>query len=165
MASGNVLCVFFPHGGVPPSSNMATLDTRNNHPVLNFDATTDETIYFEGVLPDTYSGGGLTVDIYWLGASATSGAVCWEVGIERQDTGTDLDSDSFATNRTVSTTTSATSGAQVKSSISFTSGAQMDSLAAGEPFRLQVVRDANGTNGTDDMVGDAQLIRVVVKET
>lgn len=164
MASGNILAVFLPHGMVPPAANMATLDTRNNHPVLCFDAGTDESIYCEGLLPDNYAGGGITVDLYWLAASATSGACRWSVAVEALAS-LDQDSDSFATANTAGTTCSGTSGIYVVTSIAFTSGAQMDSLAAGAPFRLVVMRDADGTSGTDDMAGDAQLIRVVVRET
>jgi len=47
--------------------------------------------------------------------------------------------------------------------IAFTNGAQMDSLAAGESFRLRIYRDAN--NGDDDMAGDAQLLRIEIQET
>lgn len=164
MASGNVLAVFTPLGSIPPASNMATLDTRNNHPVLNFDASTDETIYFEGHLPDNYAGGGLTVDLYWLGASATSGTTRWSVAIEALAS-LDEDADSFATAATTGGTANGTSGIYTKTTLTFASGAAMDSLLAGEPFRLNVTRDADGTSGTDDMTGDAQLIRAVVKET
>ena len=41
----------------------------------------------------------------------------------------------------------------------------MDSLAANESFRLKVTRDADGTTATDDMAGDAELLRVIIKET
>jgi hypothetical protein len=40
----------------------------------------------------------------------------------------------------------------------------MDSLAAGEPFRLKVRRDADGTSGTDDIATDAELVRIVIRE-
>lgn len=39
----------------------------------------------------------------------------------------------------------------------------MDSLAAGEAFRLKVTRDAD--NASDTMAGDAELIGVEIKET
>jgi hypothetical protein len=41
----------------------------------------------------------------------------------------------------------------------------MDSLAAGEAYRLKIRRDADGTSGTDDITTDAELIAVNVKET
>jgi hypothetical protein len=40
----------------------------------------------------------------------------------------------------------------------------MDSVAAGEPFRLLVRRDADGTSGTDDIATDAEVYRVVIRE-
>ena len=39
--------------------------------------------------------------------------------------------------------------------ITFTNGAQMDNLAAGEPFMLRIFRDAD--NGGDTLTGDAQM--------
>lgn len=165
MASGNILNVFTPGHNEPPASNPATPDTRNAISVLDFDPSTDEAAVFRGVLPDHYGGGGLTVEIYWMATSATSGACRWEAAIERDDLSTDHDSDSFASAQSAGTTASGTSGVAVKTSIAFTSGAQMDSLAASEPFRLKINRDANGTTGTDDMTGDAELLEVVVKET
>ena len=157
---------FLPTSGIPPTSNYATLGLRNNHPFLAFDASTDESIEFGGVLPTGYAGGGLTVEIYWLGESATSGAVIWEASIERhEDDALDLDSDSFAAVNFVSDTTASATGEVSKATITFTDGADMDSLAAGESFRLKISRDADGSNGTDDMAGDAQIIRVVVRET
>jgi hypothetical protein len=41
----------------------------------------------------------------------------------------------------------------------------MDSLAASEPYRLKIRRDADGTSGTDDITTDLELLRVVVRET
>jgi len=167
MASGNFLAVFTPLNNEPPASNFATLDTRNSVPVLDFDDTTDESAVFGGVLPAHYAGGGLTVTLVWMATSATSGGVSWDVAIERhQDDAFDIDSDGFAAaNNSGSATTASATGEQQYTDITFTDGADMDSLAAGESFRLKVTRDANGTTATDDMSGDAELIRVIVKET
>lgn len=166
MASGNTLCTFTAIGNQPPAANYATLDQRNALWVLDFDASTDESAVFTGVLPRSYAGGGLTVYLHWMATSATSGTARWSVSIERHQAGTDdSDSDSFATGQTAGSATSGTSGSETVTSIAFTSGAQMDSLAAGERFRLRVTRDADGTSGTDDMAGDAELVAVEVKET
>ena len=165
MASGDTLAVFTPYQNEPPSSSYATLDLRNGHPVLDFDAAADESAIFTGVLPRNYAGGGLTITLIWAATSATTGTCRWATAIERIDTGQDLDSDGFATANTTGATAPGTSGAPAYTSIAHTSGAQMDSLAAGEAFRLKVTRDADGTSGTDDMTGDAELIGVEIKET
>jgi hypothetical protein len=75
---------------------------------------------------------------------------------------TDMDADSFATAQTpTAITVPATSGVIQEISIPFTNGAQMDSLAAGEMFRLKLTRDP----ANDTSTGDLQLLSVVVKET
>lgn len=163
MASGNLLAVFKPYGSFPPATNMATLDTRNNHPIANFDATTEETLMWEGAIPDNYAGGGLTVKVKWLGATATTGDVVWGSAIERLDTGTDMDADSYATEQTVTSTTNGTSGAPTIASITHSSGANMDSAVAGDEFRIKIARKAAA--GGDTMTGDAQISQVEVYET
>ena len=166
MASGDTLLVLTPAANVPPSSNYMTFDTRNGHAVLDADDTTDESAIFPGVLPAAYSGGGLTVTIVWMATSATSGAVIWEASIERhEDDAVDLDADSFAAANFASGTAASASGEPQYTDVTFADGADMDSLAAGESFRLKISRDADGTNGTDDMSGDAELMRVIIKET
>jgi hypothetical protein len=164
MASGNTLVVFGPNDNEPPSSNYATLDTRNLHPILDFDAATDESAVFSAVLPRHYGGGGITITLVWAATIATSGDVVWNTAIERMEAGgTDIDADSFATANAATATTNATSGALTYTTIAHTSGAQMDSLAAGEAFRLKVTRDAD--NGSDTMTGDAELVAIEIRET
>jgi hypothetical protein len=165
MASGNTLCTFFPADNEPPTASFATLDTRNSHPVLDFDASADEHAVFTGVLPRHYAGGGITVTLYWGASSATTGNVIWNTAVERlEDEGTDTDADSFATaNASSAVACPSTSGAIQYTTIAHTSGAQMDSLAAGEMFRIKVTRDAD--NGSDTMTGDAELFAVEIKET
>lgn len=164
MASGDTLCTFFPTDAELPAANYPQHNVRNIHPTLDYDAAAEETAYFTSVLPANYAGGGITVLIRWAAASATSGDCIWLTAIERILVGTlDIDADSFASANTVTTTANGTSGVTVESSIAHTSGAQMDSLAAGETFRLSVARNAD--DGSDTMTGDAQIVSVVVKET
>lgn len=164
MASGQTLLVFNARSGVPPTSAFATLDARNNHTVLDFDAAVDESITFETLLPRNYAGGGITALLVWAASTATSGNVRWLGAFERhQDETTDLDSDSFATAQGVTAAAPTTNGAPQYSEIAFTNGAQIDSLAVGESLRFKVTREA--TNGVDTMVGDAELLRVELRET
>lgn len=158
--------IFTARSNVPPASAYATPDTRNSHAVLDFDGATDEEAVFEGVLPTTYASGGLTVEIYCAFTSAVAGSVRWQAAIERIDASSlDIDADSFASFQSGGGTAPATSGQIIKVTVSLTDGANMDSLAAGEAFRLKIRRDADGTSGTDDIVTDAELVAVVVRET
>lgn len=153
-------------GNQPPASAYATFATRNSHPVLDFDGATDEEAVFGGVLSPDYQGGGLTCETFWAFTSATSGSLRVQAGIERIDASSlDIDSDSFASFQSAGGTAPSTNGQVIKVTITFTSGAQMDSLAAGEAFRLKIRRDADGTSGTDDITTDAELLRVVLRET
>lgn len=163
MASGNTLCRFTAASNQPPASAFATPDVRNSILVLDFDAATDESAVFVDVLPRSYAGGGLTVMINAMHTSATTGTSRWQAQIERSNT--DLDADSFAAAESAANTVSGTSGIITTATITFTDGAQMDSLAVGETFRLKITRDADGTSGTDDAAGDAELVSVEIKET
>jgi hypothetical protein len=166
MASGNTLCVFTPLQNEPPASAYATLDLRNYHPVLDFDGSADEEAVFTGILPRHYAGGGLTVYLHVMFTSATSGSAYWSASIERMDDGTlDLDADSIAAVQSAAGNPNGTSGIMTLVTITFTSGAQMDSLAAGEMFRLKIRRDADGSAGTDDVATDAELVGIEIKET
>jgi hypothetical protein len=152
---------FKPYDSEPPASNYPQIDTRNNHPILAFDQTTVETVYFTGVLPNTYTGNGLTVDLDWC-AVPTSGNVGWNVAIEAIS-GQDIDSDGFASDNAVAgVAVNGTSGIKSRSTVAITNGANMDSLAAGQPFRLRVKRD---TSTGSNAAGDAQLLAVHIRET
>ena len=100
-----------------------------------------------------------------MASTATTGNTQWQISIERwQDDADDLDSDSFSLfNGGGQDAAPSISGEVSYDDITFTDGADMDSLAANEAFRLKIRRDADDAN--DDMAGDAELVRVIVKET
>ena len=163
MASGDSLLIFTAQNNEPPTSNYATLDTRNNHLVLDLDAGTNESAIFSGVMPQHYDGGGVTVLIHYAMSSATSGDIDWDAAFERiGDQQQDIDSDGFGDpNSQDDTTVPGTSGHVDVVSIAFTDGADMDSVAAGEAFRLKITRDA----ASDTAAGDAELLKVEIRET
>jgi len=165
-ASGiaDTLCVLLPRDSYPTASAYATLDTRNNTVVLDFDAAADESAIWTSVLPVHYGGGGLTVEIHFAMTTEEDAdeEVIWAVAIEALS-GQDLDSDGFAAAQTDTETVPTTCGVVDIASIAFTSGAQMDSLAAGGAFRIKVYRDADAAG--DDAEGDAELIAIHIKET
>lgn len=151
--------VFTPLDNQPPASNFATLDTRNSIAVLDFDdGATNESAIFNSIIPEGASlTSGLKVRIIWTAATATSGATEW--GVQFEKFSTDIDSDSFATAATQATTTNGTSGVPNTTEITITT---IDSLAAGDGFRLKIYRDSSDTTN-DTMVGDAELILVEVR--
>lgn len=164
MASGQTLVALTAMDGVGPAANFATIDTRNAHPVLDFDATTEESAYFGFILPSEYAGGGLTVRVHWMASTATSNAVTWGGSLERHaEGGDDLDADSFATEQTANEATNGTSGIVTVTPITFTTGANMDSLAASEGGRLKIARKV--ADGGDTMTGDAELLKIEIRET
>jgi len=164
MASGDTLLVFTPLHNEPPSANYATLDMRNQHPVLDFDSATNESAVFSAVMPQHYAGTtGVTVYLHYAMSSATANTVDWDVAFERiGDQQLDIDGDSFAAVNSVdNTTVPGTTGLVDIVSVAFTDGADMDSVAVGEGFRLKVTRDAV----SDDAAGDAELRYVEIRET
>lgn len=163
MASGDTLGGFMPRANQPPTTNYATPDERNNHPVLDFDDTTNEDAIFAGILDRAYGAGGVTVVLKVSLSSATTGDTDWDVSWERVgDEVQDIDSDGFAAvNSSDNNTVPATSGDVQDITITFTEGADMDSVAAGEAYRLKVTRDA----ASDTAVGDAELWGVEIRET
>lgn len=164
MATGETLVVFRAGEQDPtPTSNFASLDTRNGHPVLDFDATTQETAIWSGVLPRHYAAGGITVYLHWSATTATTGTIGFDVAFERIGDGQqDIDADGFATAQTVTAATvPATSGHVDITNVAVTNGANIDSLAVGEAFRLRVRRDV----ASDTAAGDAELLAVELKET
>jgi hypothetical protein len=163
MASGDTLCVLSPLDAYFPATNFATLGQRNQHFVLNFDTTTQETAFWRTALPRHYAGGGVTVYVHWAAATATTGTVGWDVSFERIGDGSqDLDADGFATAQTVTAATvPATTGNVDITNVAVTNGANIDSIAVGEVFRVRVRRDV----ANDNAAGDAQLVAVELKET
>jgi hypothetical protein len=149
--------VFTVRDNQPPATNFATLDTRNSIAVLDFDAATDESAIFLGIMPEAASlGSGLKIRLIWTATTATSGACVWDASLERMTT--DIDTDSFDTAASVTTTTNGTSGVPNYSEITLTT---IDSVTAGDGFRLKINRDAN--NASDTMTGDAELITVELR--
>lgn len=164
MASGDTLVVFTALHNEPPSASAATLDTRNSHPILDFDAgSTLESAVFAAVLPRHYGGGGVTVYGHVAMSTATSGCVDIEASFERIGWASqDIDSDGFAAVNTADDiAVDGTSGNVFSASVAFTDGVDMDSVAAGEGFRLKFSR--NGV--TDGAAGDMELRFIEIKET
>ena len=162
MASGDSLLTLLPYNNEPPTALYATLDTRNQHPVLDHALT--EISIFTAVMPRAYSGGGVTVYLHYAMTSAVANDINLETSFERiGDQQQDLDADGFAAaQNTGDITVPGTSGLVDIVNTTHTDGGQMDSIAVGESFRLMVERVA--VAGTD-ATGDLELVAVEIKET
>lgn len=149
-----------------PSDGFAALDTRNDIPVLDFDATVNEVAMFMAVMPQHYAGSGVTVHISVMASTATTGDMSW-FGFFKSvsDDVDDLDTKNFAAPQSnTAVDVASASGEAAYFTIGFTDGAQIDSIATGELFFFLLMRDAqDGTN--DDMAGDAELLTVEIRET
>lgn len=162
MATGDTLAMFDARQAFFPSSNYATPSTRNIHPTLLFDDTTQETVYFQGVMPQNYGGGDITVYVHYSAVSATSGTGGWLAAFERIGDGSqDVDSNGFASDQTITATTvPATSGNVDILSVTVTAGSATDSIAAGELYRICIKRNV----ASDTATGDLELHAVELRE-
>ncbi len=149
--------VFAALNNQPPASGFATLDTRNSIAVLDFNDTGTSSAIFVAIMPEGASlASGLIISLRWMATSATSGNVRWSVSLERCNT--DLDSDSFDSAVAATATTNGTSGIATTTDITVTT---IDSITAGDLFRLRVQR--LGADAADTMSGDAELIAVEIR--
>ena len=153
------LAVFTAEHNQPPATAFATLDTRNSIAVLDFDATTDESAVFVGIIPEGASlGSGLKVRLHWMASTATADNCRWGVQFEKSGTNVGV-ADSFDTAAEAHSAANGTSGIETVTEITITT---IDSLAAGDRFRLKVFRNADDATN-DTMTGDAELVAVEVR--
>lgn len=155
---------------MPASSANASLGAlrggttiKEQIPTWDFDDTTVEYHDFLCEM-ESYDGGGLTITLKF-GAAAAANDVRWEAAIRR--IGDDIE-DVDTTNHTyafnsVTALVPSVIGEIAYNDITFTDGADMDSVADKELFILRVRRLAS--DAADDLVGDAQLISVLIRET
>mgnify|MGYP001251329077 CR=1 FL=1 len=137
--------------------------------VAAFDSTTVEYLDSDVLtMPDSYSGGGLTVKVV-TGASATAGGTdgyVYGAALRRiADDAEDLDTTAhtYDFNDSAEIQPPSAVGETSVDNITFTSGADMDSVAAGDQFVIRVRRN---TGATDDTLGeDTYLHAVVIYET
>lgn len=140
-----------------------TAAVRGTHAVLGFNDTIINGIPWQKYMPQDYTpGSALQVLITWAALTAVVGDVVWAAAFENLAAGNSIITDGFAALQTAPVSTApAVLGNLATATVSFTS-AQIDAILAGNPLRLFVQRTASAIG--DTMVGDAQLVRVVVRE-
>lgn len=128
-----------------------------------FDAATDEMLMWKTVMPTNYASSPVMKVRYKM-ASATSGAVRFEGRVAAITPGDseDMDAIAFDTTNSNGGTVPGTAGHVAEISITLTNA---DSLAAGDEVIFYLRRDADGTTGTDDAAGDAEVVGVKIEYT
>jgi hypothetical protein len=152
--------VKFPASNFPEMGVEAT--TRLSY--LAFDPTTDEICYLEGIAPQGLTGT-LTLVVYGYMASAVTGTVGLRAAVEAVTPGDALDRDASSSfdsiNYATSATVPGTAGHEFSTTITLTNA---DSLAAGDDFRIEFGRDADGTGSTDSATGDFKVTRIELRD-
>jgi hypothetical protein len=134
-----------------PAANPAQWAISNARQVLAFDATTNESAILTFPMPQAYASGALTLLLYCLMASATTGDVDVDAAVEaitpdNSESGT---SDSFDTaNSEDNTAVPGTAGQEFTVAVTLTND---DGVAAGDMVRVRVTRDAASDTATGDL--------------
>lgn len=141
-------------GAILPSANFPetnTIGSNVNYKVLDFDDSTDESIYYTFIWPDSWDGGTITARIRWQ-STATTGDTIWALQTacvaDAEAVDATLNSDSSVTD-TAKGTANQLNDADVAS-------VTITGCAAGELVHVKIRRDAD--NGSDTMTGDARYI-------
>ena len=142
-------------GATLPATNFpasTTIDGTNvDYKVLEFDASTDESIYYTFIWPDSWDAGTISARFRWLAAS-TSGDVVWAI-----QTACVADDEAVdATLNTANTVTDTTKATTLEANDADIASVTVTGCAAGEIAHIKIYRDAD--NGSDTMTGDARLI-------
>lgn len=154
-------------GTLLPASNYARRDvfSGTNFPVpcLKFDPSTQQSCFFY-LRAINYGSGNITIRFQWYADTASSADSVWEAQLAAITPNTDsqdIETKSLATLNYVSDTHLGTTGQRLHEATITLSN--LDSIAAGDWCVLKFSRDADGTNATDDMTGDALLVGLQVE--
>lgn len=146
-------------GATTPSTNGAQQNKSNdaNHSYfkLAFDAATDESAFWQWVMPNSYDGGAIDITYYWT-STANSGNVVWCFNAAGSGVGETinptLSSDNCVTAAAPGTAELLVATAETSATSNF---------AAGEYVVFKLFRDAN--NASDTMAADARLVMVKIE--
>ena len=145
-----------------PVSNPPAEGTEDSFPTHDFDASTDESVYFHLELPHDYADAGtihVHFDFFVDTAPASAQSVVWGVEYKKQSIGDNFDFDAGTT--TTYTQTSVTTGTPAndkKTHQSAEVNLTTTGFVAGDYILLRLFRDADGTGGTDDYPSDARVL-------
>lgn len=143
-----------------PTANApaAACDTGTNTQkgYASFDATTDESFQTDWVLPTGFTG---SIDIHFIWkAAATSGAVGWCAQLIRVADASTSDP-AFPAQASGNCVSDTAKGTTLQENHATITGVTCTSCAARDHVYVRISRDANGGAVTDDMTGDAHLMK------
>jgi hypothetical protein len=156
--------VLTPYAAEFPAANFPQLLHVNRRPALAFDAAVDEACFWSLIAPQGLTAS-VTAVITYMMASAIAGKVDFEISIEAVSDNDAVDLDAVASfdaaNTITAPTVPGTAGYIDQITISL---ANLDSLAAGDYFRLSLSRDANDATN-DTAAGDCYVLSVELRDS
>lgn len=150
-----------------PSSNPAAIDGGETNWRLLFDATTDESCWWQFRMPENYSSTPVAKIQFSMNTTQTGTlAVGWEVYVMAvaPEAAADINTESYATvnNTSFTLANNQTAGYLKECSITLTNA---DSAAAGNYVKIKLARDADGSGVTDSATGDAEVVAFTLQYT
>lgn len=129
--------------------------------VTDFDATTDEIIYFSFITPADLGTSSWYFDVYWFSNDVGANETCvWEASVSATSEG-DVDA---ITEQAVGTTNFASEDVNTTEAnrliVTTITLSNLDGVAAGDNVVIKFSRDADSTNATDDLTSDSRLLKI-----
>lgn len=143
-----------PADGIPPITKTANTNVDTLSVSYNDSADECRTAHIK-VPSDVESGSTITFRWIWFSLTATSGNVVWDV--RYQSTGAEGESIDGTTTIKAAASDAAQGTVKLRTVTTVTETLANLGWAANDDIALLSCRDGNGTNGTDDMTGDAEL--------
>lgn len=165
MANGDPLAIFSAQHHEPASlsTQAPQLAVIGSRLTLAYDPSVEELAHFRSYLSTAYAGGGIRADIWWLSTTTSTQLGIWGMAVERsQEAVSDLATDNYDTEKTLQSPAPGVANALRKASFPFTT-TEIDSVAAGEPFRIRLARKATSTG--DELTVDAHFYQMYLVET
>lgn len=146
----------------PTASARPHFGVRNRHRFLGYEDGFDQEAFYTNIMPQGFVNDDLSVVIFFMMETVTTGDAVFEVAFERHDPTTDLDADSFATAKILVKTVPTTSGETGVATIAFAAG-EYDGILASEKFRIRV--RVLGTDSSHTVGDTVQVTGIALEQT
>ena len=143
-------------GTTPPAA--AVVDDTVNYAVLDFDASSDESVWFTIAFPKNFDDGTLTYRVFWTTANTGTEGVAWAL---RADADTDNDAIEIGGTPVLVTDDNQSAAGDLLVTAWSSAVTIADSVADGDLTVFELYRDVSNAN--DDMTEDARLIGIQIR--